>query len=50
MTTKSFPLSPMSPAYAGWLVAAARMEGSFRIVGHVSKLNRQPQGCFPMTD
>jgi hypothetical protein len=48
MTTKTFPLSPTSPAY-GWLVATARMEGSFRIAGHVSKRNR-PQGCFPMTD
>ena len=46
MTTKSFTHSPMSPAY-GWLVAALRVEGAFRIV---AKLNRQPQGCFPMTD
>jgi len=39
----------MSPAFAGWLVAAMRVEGSFQIANHVSKRNR-PQGCFPMTD
>ena len=49
MTTNLFTLSTMSPAHAGWLAAAARMEGSFRIANHVSKRNR-PQGCFPMTD
>ena len=49
MTTNPFPLSTMSPAYADWLAAAARMESSFRIANHVSKRNR-PQGCFPITD
>ena len=50
MTTNPFTLSPMSPAFAGGFVAAARVEGSSRIAAHVSKRNRQPQGCFPMTD
>jgi len=51
MTANFFTWSTMSPADAGWLVGAARLDGSLRIADHVSKLNRQPiQGCFPMTD
>ena len=48
MTTKSFTHSAMSPAYADWLVVAMlRVKGAVCIV---AKRNRQPQGCFPMTD
>jgi len=50
MTTKSFTLSTMSPALAGWPYAASHVECLLVIAIHVAKRNRQPQGCFPMTD
>ena len=50
MTQPRTMQSPMTPAYAGWVVVFACLRGSLGINVNANKRHDHPQGCFPMTD
>jgi hypothetical protein len=46
MTESRTMQSPMTPAYAGWVVVFARLRGSLEINFNANKRHDHPQGCF----
>jgi hypothetical protein len=46
MTESRTMQSPMTPAYAGWVVSFARLRGSLEINVNANKRHDHPQGCF----